>query len=47
MTQRYLYSWMGGFITITDTKVVKIVVNTGTGKKYKEKKQNGQKSDLW
>ena len=28
---------MDGFITITDTKVVKFVVNTGTGKNYKKK----------
>ena len=32
---------MDGFITITDNKVMKFVVNTGTGKNYKKKK-NGQ-----
>ena len=38
--------WMDGFITITDTKVVKFIVNTGTGKNYK-KKTKWTKSDLW
>ena len=32
---------MDGFIAITDTKVVKFVVNTGTGNNYK-RIQNGQ-----
>ena len=39
------YGWMDGFITITD-KVVKFIVNTGTGKNYK-KKTKWTKSDLW
>ena len=35
-----LYKWtMDGFITITDKKVVKFIVNTGTGK---IKRQSGQ-----
>ena len=32
---------MDGYITITDKKVVKFVVNTGTGK-ITRKRQNGQ-----
>ena len=31
---------MDGFITITDKKAVKFVVNTGTGKNYTRKRQN-------
>ena len=31
---------MDGFITITATKVVKLVVNTSTGKNYKKKQKD-------
>ena len=38
-----MYHWMDGFVTITDKKVVKFVVNTGAGKfTRKEKMEKNQ-----
>ena len=33
-----MYHWMDGFVTITDKKVVKFVVNTGAGKFTRKEK---------